>query len=173
MRKAVWVVVCSLVLAMVGAVAPATAAPPPPPLPGAAGIGDPYFPLDGNGGYDVRHYDLQLSYTPSADLLRGRAVISARATQSLSRFDLDLHGLTVDAITVGGGPAAWTRVGDELQVTPRRTLAKRSNFDVVVDYHGVPVHDLDGGMGGVFTTDDGAPARGSSSQAATTTATSG
>jgi hypothetical protein len=24
--------------------------------PGAPGIGDPYFPLAGNGGYDVRHY---------------------------------------------------------------------------------------------------------------------
>ncbi len=23
---------------------------------GAAGVGDPYFPDDGNGGYDVDHY---------------------------------------------------------------------------------------------------------------------
>ena len=23
--------------------------------PGAPGLGDPYFPLDGNGGYDVKH----------------------------------------------------------------------------------------------------------------------
>jgi hypothetical protein len=29
---------------------------------GAAGIGDPYFPLGGNGGFDVRHYDLSFSY---------------------------------------------------------------------------------------------------------------
>ena len=36
----------------------ALAAPAPP---GAAGIGDPYFPLEGNGGYDVRHYDLTFS----------------------------------------------------------------------------------------------------------------
>ena len=27
-------------------------------VPGAPGIGDPYYPLDGNGGYDVAHYDL-------------------------------------------------------------------------------------------------------------------
>ena len=25
------------------------------PTPGAPGIGDPYYPLDGNGGYDVAH----------------------------------------------------------------------------------------------------------------------
>ena len=32
--------------------------------PGAPGAGDPYFPLDGNGGYDVGHYDLALRYHP-------------------------------------------------------------------------------------------------------------
>jgi hypothetical protein len=30
--------------------------------PGAPGVGDPYFPLEGNGGYDVQHYDLRFSY---------------------------------------------------------------------------------------------------------------
>ena len=29
--------------------------------PGAPGIGDPYYPLDGNGGYDVAHYDLDVT----------------------------------------------------------------------------------------------------------------
>ena len=28
--------------------------------PGAAGAGDPYFPLDGNGGYDTQHYRLKV-----------------------------------------------------------------------------------------------------------------
>ena len=32
--------------------------------PGAAGIGDPYYPNAGNGGYDVAHYGLDLSYQP-------------------------------------------------------------------------------------------------------------
>ncbi len=32
--------------------------------PGSAGVGDPYFPKSGNGGYDVTHYDLTLAYTP-------------------------------------------------------------------------------------------------------------
>ncbi len=38
--------------------------------PGAAGIGDPYFPMDGNGGYDVKAYDLELGYDPATDVLR-------------------------------------------------------------------------------------------------------
>ena len=29
--------------------------------PGAAGMGDRYFPIDGNGGYDVKHYRLDLA----------------------------------------------------------------------------------------------------------------
>ena len=37
--------------------------------PGAPGIGDPYFPLEGNGGYDVKHYDLSFSYDPATDRL--------------------------------------------------------------------------------------------------------
>ena len=33
--------------------------------PGAPGLGDEYFPLDGNGGYDVKHYELGLAYDPA------------------------------------------------------------------------------------------------------------
>jgi hypothetical protein len=73
----------------------AQAAPSTPARAGAAGIGDPYFPLDGNGGYDVRHYDLDVRYDPATDVLQGVATIEARATQALSSFNLDFVGLTV------------------------------------------------------------------------------
>ena len=59
---------------------------------GAPGVGDDYFPLYGNGGYDVRHYLLRVSYDPATDRLVGVATISARATQNLSRFNLDFVG---------------------------------------------------------------------------------
>ena len=36
--------------------------------PGSSGLGDPYFPLDGNGGYEVEHYSLDLKYTPTPTL---------------------------------------------------------------------------------------------------------
>src|SRR5512133_1150639 len=71
-----------------------------PYTPGAPGIGDPYFPLAGNGGYDVRHYDLQVRYDPPTDVLTGTATISARATQNLSRFDLDFVGMRLRSLTV-------------------------------------------------------------------------
>ena len=70
--------------------------------PGASGIGDGYFPLDGNGGYDVAHYDLSISYDPKTDALRGVALIDAAATKNLSTFNLDLDGLHVRAVRVDG-----------------------------------------------------------------------
>ena len=74
-----------------------------------AGVGDPYYPTYGNGGYDVDHYDLDVRYDPATDVLQGVTTIAAHATTQLSRFDLDLVGLTVHRVTVNGNPAAWTR----------------------------------------------------------------
>src|SRR5262249_19840704 len=71
-------------------VCPSAASGEEPYLPGAAGAGDPYFPLDGNGGYDVRSYGLELKYDPTTDLLEGRAKIRVKATQNLSSVNLDL-----------------------------------------------------------------------------------
>ncbi len=48
--------------------------------------------------------------------------ISAQADQALSAFNLDLHGLTVDTVTVNGAPAAFSTVGDELTITPTAAL---------------------------------------------------
>ncbi len=81
--------------------------PTPTPTPGAAGVGDPYFPLDGNGGYDVDNYDLAIRYDPATDVLQGMATIRAQATQELSPFNLDLVGLTVRSVKVNGTPATF------------------------------------------------------------------
>ena len=125
--------------------------------PGSAGIGDPYFPLDGNGGYDVGHYDLDVTYRPATDELTGVATIRARATKNLSRFNLDFDGLSVRSIEVNGKRAKWTRADGELTVTPRAGLRKGARFTVVVRYDGVPetIFDLFGTSGFVHT-DEGA-----------------
>jgi aminopeptidase N len=105
---------------------------------GDPGIGDPYFPLEGNGGYDVRHYDLTFSYDPATDRLDAVNKIRAVATQDLSQFDLDLQQLEVSEVTVNDKPATFTRIGQELQITPKKTLKDRERFDVSVAYGGVP-----------------------------------
>jgi aminopeptidase N len=125
---------------------------------GTSGVGDPYFPLAGNGGYHVDHYDLTLRYDPSSRHLAGRAVLTARATQRLTRFDLDLHGLKVTGLTVDRTRAEHRRDGQELVVTPRRALRKGERFRATVTYSGTPgpVTDPDGSLDGWIPTDDGA-----------------
>ncbi|GHI04806.1 metallopeptidase [Streptomyces cellostaticus] len=108
------------------------------PTPGAPGIGDPYFPQLGNGGFDARHYDLDIAYDPGTGRLDGRTTLTARATQSLSSFDLDLQKLEITKVEVDGRPARFTRDGDEVTVTPRGTLAKGRHFTVSVTYGGIP-----------------------------------
>ncbi|MGW0598393.1 M1 family metallopeptidase [Streptomyces sp. NPDC002776] len=129
---------------------------------GAPGVGDPYFPKAGNGGYDVGHYALDLAYDPAARRLTGTATITARATQDLSAFDLDLLGLTVDAVTVQGETTRWSRSGQELTVRPPRALDGGDTFEVRVRYSGTPrtITDPDGSQEGWLRTDDGALALG-------------
>ncbi|MFJ5718489.1 M1 family metallopeptidase [Streptomyces sp. NPDC093149] len=134
--------------------------------PGAAGLHDPYFPRLGNGGYDVTHYDLALDVDAPARRLRGTATITARATQDLSAFNLDLVGLTVQSATVEGRPAAVNRAGHELTLRPDADigshLRKGRTFRTVVHYSGTPqtITDPDKSKEGWLRTADGAVALG-------------
>ena len=126
--------------------------------PGSRGLGDPFFPDAGNGGYDVSHYSLDLSYEPSTNQLSGTATITATATQNLSRFDLDLRGFTISRLDVAGRSATFSRDGQELIVTPRVGIRDGASFTVVVGYSGTPsvVTDPDNSIEGWVPTDDGA-----------------
>ena len=117
--------------------APSSSAAPVPPVAGSEGIGDPYFPLAGNGGYDVSAYDIQVRYDPPTDRIEGHTTITARATESLSRFDLDLR-LPASAAMVNDQPAQIHQDGGELQVTPAAPLPVGAAMTVRVDYAGVP-----------------------------------
>lgn len=137
--------------------------------PGSPGLGDEYYPLDGNGGYDVKHYDLELAYDPATDMLTGVARITARATQNLSRFNLDFDGLTVRSIRVNGARATWSHEEGELAITPPRGLRKHKKFTVRIAYDGVP-QPLPGASifdAGFLHTDDGALAVGQPHSATT------
>ncbi|MFI0714252.1 M1 family metallopeptidase [Streptomyces inhibens] len=126
-------------LALATAVASAaTIAAAPGASPGAPGVGDSYFPDLGNGGYDALHYDLGVSYHPDSGRLDGRTTLTARATQNLSAFDLDLQKLTVDSVKVNGRRAHFSRSGDEISVRPDSRLRSGGKFTVTVTYHGVP-----------------------------------
>ncbi|MGH8938717.1 MAG: M1 family metallopeptidase, partial [Actinomycetes bacterium] len=153
---------------------------------GAPGAGDVYFPFAGNGGYDVRHYDLDLTYSPPGPApaplvgqLNGVAKIELVAIQNLDRFNLDLRGLDVQAIRVNGvsatevappaegekveGAAYWQVQNDaervwELTVQPRPKLKAGQRATVIVRYGGDTTRpeDIEGVLYGWVTTRDGA-----------------
>jgi aminopeptidase N len=138
------------------AVVPASAAAARP-APGSAGLGDRLYPTLGNGGYDVQNYDLSLTY-PEKDprqTITGDVTLTAVATQSLSRFDLDFGGGSVARVEVNGRPATFARTGDELVITPRHYLPNHQRFTVTVaGFTATPIEpDADAPVGFVTTPD--------------------
>ncbi|MGY2704725.1 aminopeptidase N [Nocardioides sp. HB32] len=126
---------------------------------GARGIGDPYYPDYGNGGYDVDHYGIHITYKPKTDHLAGRTKITAHATQDLTRFDLDFV-LPVSSVKVNGERATYTQGKHELVVTPRQALATGEEMTVDVAYAGKPSTVRSDGVRPWIRTDDGAAAVG-------------
>jgi hypothetical protein len=108
--------VCSIAAVIIGCttdkrVPPAPSPIPMNPTPGAPGAGDEYYPNDGNGGYDALDYHMNIGYDPGTRHLDGGTTVTAKATQDLSRFDLDLRGLEVASVRVDGKQAKFTREG--------------------------------------------------------------
>jgi aminopeptidase N len=122
---------------------------------GAPGIGDPYFPNYGNGGYRVSHYDISISYNRETKRLVGHTVITGHARKELTRFDLDLR-IAAAAVKVNGRPAIFTQSSHELVVRPARKIYKSARMRVVVDYAGIPSSLDTGGLGLWGLTKDGA-----------------
>lgn len=132
-RRLLAAVVCAATVLV-----PASTSAAPAGSPGSDSGGDPYFPLDGNGGYDVGRYRIHNTYQPATDRLRGRTVLRATARKELSSFSLDLV-LAVDAVWVNGRRAAFAKPkGHELRVRPVAALPAGEPFTVRVDYHGRP-----------------------------------
>lgn len=128
-----------------------------------AGLGDPFFPGAGNGGYEVGHYDIRLDYAPpprrgGAGRLRSSSVvIDATALRRLPSFNLDLIGLRVESVRVGGRRASFERDGSELRIVPLVALAAGQRFTATVRYRGRPrpITDPDGSEEGWFPTASG------------------
>ena len=146
-------------LALVAVLVVAAPASATPYVAGSPGSGDPFFPLAGNGGYDARHYSLDVDYAPATKQLTGKTLMVARATQNLHRFNLDLRDfLTVSEVRVNGRTASFTHSGQELSIDPRPKLKAGRTFAVSVEYAGEvePVVDPDEAIEGWIPTDDGA-----------------
>jgi aminopeptidase N len=113
----------------------------PDPHAGDEGIGDPYYPEYGNGGYDVQHYDIAVEWFPETETLTGDTTLTATTTEKLSQFNLDLE-LAAQSVSVDGREAAFEQEGRELVVTPESPLRAASEVAIRVTYEGAPA-DLD------------------------------
>jgi aminopeptidase N len=136
------------------------------PGPGEPGVGDPYFPLYGNGGYDVTNYNIAVDYSIADVELTGDTSITATATQDLSAFNLDL-GLAPSAVSVDGVAATFVQNGLEVTVTPASPITDGDEFVVRVLYAGDPTQAIPASLGGWFVTSDGALAAGEPEVSAT------
>jgi aminopeptidase N len=110
----------------------------PAATPGAEHSTDPYLPDHGNGGYRVLHYDLDLDYRIVSNRIGGRAVITARAVQSLSRFSLDLGRFRVADVKVDGRPAKFDHRAGKLRIKPERPIGYGATFKIEIRYAGTP-----------------------------------
>jgi aminopeptidase N len=128
----------TLAVGLVGASATAEA-PASAPVDGASGIGDPYWPLDGNGGIDVASYTIDNRYAFGSKRLSGSTKVKLTATQDLSSFSLDFL-LKAKKVTVDGQKAGFAKTdgGHELRITPAQPLAAGSKHSVVVTYDDSP-----------------------------------
>ena len=102
------------------------------------GLGDPWSPQLGNGGYDVDHYTLDLTFEPATRRLTAVTTIEAVALKDLGGFNLDFAGFEILELTVDDAEAGFARVGDELEIDPATTVAAGETFTTRITYEGIP-----------------------------------
>lgn len=101
---------------------------------GAEGIGDPYFPMMGNGGYDVLSYDIALDVDMENRQIAGTVIINAISTQALGQFNFDFADLTISTLLVDDSPADFAQADNELIITPADIIPENTPFTVIVSY---------------------------------------
>jgi aminopeptidase N len=122
------------------------------PTDGSSGVGDPYFPDAGSGGYDVLKYEVSIDWDPARASMKATTKITARATQFLESFYVDL-ALQTERVQVDGQEATFEKQDfQDVQVTPDDPVPAESDFVVVVDYTGEPGALVRGEVKPWFTT---------------------
>lgn len=104
--------------------------------------GDPYAPELGNLGYDVEHYNIQLTLTPEFPLIQGTTTIDVVTTQSgLSQVSFDFIGFEGETVTVNGTPVTSFRDGDKLIVNLPDAVLADTALQIAIAYEGQPVNE--------------------------------
>jgi aminopeptidase N len=111
-----------------------------PGIKGAAPVIDPYLPTNGNFGYRVSRYELDLEYKVAINRLSGSATITAVTLAALRTFTLDLSdALSVSKVSVNGQrPAQFGCSNGKLRITLSSPLPAGAALSIVVRYGGSP-----------------------------------
>jgi aminopeptidase N len=112
--------------------------------------GDKLIPNHGTESYDVSHYDITVSYTPTASAatsIAAQTTVSAQATTDLPIISLDFRALAVNndgvSLTVGGSPAPIANIArinvdaedlNKIDITPVTPIAAGQNFTLTIPY---------------------------------------
>ncbi|MGW0248342.1 M1 family metallopeptidase [Nocardia goodfellowii] len=101
---------------------------------------DEYLPQNGNRGYRVTRYELDLVYKVASNRLAGRAEITAVAGTARDLFALDLsQALGVTKVFVNGAKAVkYVHQNGKLVITPAQRIPAGGALVLVVQYAGVP-----------------------------------
>jgi hypothetical protein len=136
-----WLVAAAVLMILAGIVTGVAVRPllgiPATGLDGGDGVGDRYFPTAGGGGYDARHYRIELAYDEPTRALAGATTMTAVATTSLASLHLDLD-LIVERAEVNGFTVEFTQTGRDVHVHSHRRFRPGEEFEIHVRYAGRP-----------------------------------
>lgn len=105
---------------------------------GSDGLGDVYYPLSGNGGYDVKHYTINIEVEPDTNRIDAFVDVEMVLSEDLGSINLDFRGFDIRGVQVDGQLVDHRREGPELTVDFGRTLQADTSTTVRVVYEGVP-----------------------------------
>jgi aminopeptidase N len=119
--------------------------------------GDPYYPWAGSGGYDAKHYFLDLKYDTATKAMDATAQIRLKALSDLDKIAFDIRGLTVTSVKIGSRVLAFTQetntypdtvpgesvTREELIVTMDTPLREGQMTEFTIDYEGTMGQPLD------------------------------
>lgn len=105
---------------------------------------DPYLPGHGDRRYGVDHYDLDLTYVPDGNRLRGTARLDLTLRDDTDQVVLDLAHLRVDKVRlVGARLKKWSARGDRFVLQLDRVQPAGSQLELTLNYGGTPRPTID------------------------------
>lgn len=101
-------------------------------------IKDDFSPEIGNMGYDVLHYDLDLTIIPTDRFIQGIATLTIQAKyHHLSQFSLDFSVMQATSVKVDGVEASFKQANEKLKISLNEPMEYGQRFVLEIIYWGI------------------------------------